>query len=365
MTFGFKALFALMLLGCLAFLAILSLRRIAGRERTRRVVSAFSAVFVSSLIALACAEFATRLIFSDVTTTGDNSSYFARRWKRSHPPRVNAEGFRERDFDREPKPGIYRIAVIGDSFAYGQGILETQRFSNLIEDDLNAGGVGYEVLNFGIPGAETVDHIKILEESVVPANVDFVLLQWFINDVENDDHGNRPKYRRLIPSDTLSSFLHDHSALYYLANFQWQQMQVTASGSESYEEYMQNRFGDPSSDASRAADEALNAFFEICRGEDLPVGVVLFPQLLENLDSDYPFAFLHDRVITICEQRQIECLDLRPFYATHKPARGLWANRLDSHPGPQANRIAAEQIRLLYGARWESGRAAKLARKQF
>ena len=361
MTFIPKVLLALALFGCLACLAILLLWRTVGRERTMTIVASFVTILVSSMIAIVCAEFATRWIFSDVTTTSD-SSYFAMRWKRSHPPRTNAIGFRDRDYDQTPGAGIYRIAVVGDSLAYGQGIEESQRFSDLLEQDLNADAVRYEVLNFAIPGAETVDHIEILKESVVPAGPDFVILQWFINDVENGDYDNRPRHRRLIPSDTIENFLRKHSALFYLVNLGWQGLQVKSDLSRSYVDYMVERFSDPSTESSRVADEALNAFLDICESENIPVGVALFPQLSVDLGSDYPFAFLHERVVALCDQRQLDCLDLRFVYSTHKPANRLWANRLDAHPGPLANRIAADEIRRVYGDQWEAYFQAKNAR---
>jgi len=129
----------------------------------------------------------------------------------------------------------------------------------------------------------------------------------------------------------------------------------------SYEQYMVNRFSDPDNEYSRAATEALNSFFDTCMSHEIPVGVVLFPQLLENLDTDYPYDFLHDRTLATCQQRHLECVDLRSAYAPHKPAKGLWANRLDSHPGPEANRIAADQILAVFSDRWRAGRMTKVA----
>jgi hypothetical protein len=109
-------------------------------------------IIVLSLLTIS-AEFVVRWTFRDVTSTSDNSSYFARRWQQTL--RKNSYGFRERDFTLAKPQGIYRVAVIGDSITYGQGIQEQDRFSNLIEKELTRqnGKRGYEVLNFGQPGA--------------------------------------------------------------------------------------------------------------------------------------------------------------------------------------------------------------------
>lgn len=64
----------------------------------------------------------------------------------------------------------------------------TERLEALLRDaDLNA-----EVLNFGRPGSETVDHVETLQDAVLPLQPDFVLLQWFVNDVEGHDKSGRP-----------------------------------------------------------------------------------------------------------------------------------------------------------------------------
>lgn len=157
-------------------------------------------LFITTIVLLVIIEFGLRFIFRDVTTTVDNESYFAKRWHKT--VRYNTWGFRERDFDLVKPEGVYRIAVIGDSITYGQGIEERDRFTNLLEKQLNNenGNGGYEVLNFGRPGAETIDHLDFLNDPVLSTDPDFVLLQWYTNDVESRDKSERTRPLELIPS---------------------------------------------------------------------------------------------------------------------------------------------------------------------
>jgi len=162
-------------------------------------------------------EFALRFIFRDVTTTVDTRSFFGQRWRKTI--RQNTQGFRERNFDLLKPEGVYRIAVIGDSITFGQGIEEKDRFTNLSEKEFNSENSRrgrYEVLNFGIPGAETVHHLDILKDPVLSAEPDFILLQWFTNDVEGRDKSGRPRPLILIPIE-----LREISALFYLLHDQW------------------------------------------------------------------------------------------------------------------------------------------------
>jgi hypothetical protein len=84
----------------------------------------------------------------------------------------------------------------------------------------------------------------------------------------------------------------------------------------------------------------------------VPIGIVLFPDTAGPLDERYPFGYLHDRVHAACNERNITCLDLRSAFSGVKDKASLWANRLDHHPGAEANRIAAEEILETYAGVW-------------
>lgn len=70
-------------------------------------------------------------------------------------------------FDREHKiaktPGTRRVAIFGDSITMGHGVLQEQRFSNLLEDQLNATGKHrFEFINFAVPAyflTQTFDQV--------------------------------------------------------------------------------------------------------------------------------------------------------------------------------------------------------------
>ena len=92
-------------------------------------------LLVTTLIVLVVAsEYATRYILRDITTTGDNGSYFAKQWRFQQFGRGNTKynswRRRECEFDRVAPENTYRIVVIGDSITYGQGIPEEERFTN-------------------------------------------------------------------------------------------------------------------------------------------------------------------------------------------------------------------------------------------
>lgn len=320
----------------------------------RHFLASLTISAVSVCIALVVAEVAARYVFRDITTTANAAGYFGQRWLDSLPDKPNSLGFREREFDPQKKAGVFRVAVIGDSLTYGQGIAAEQRLTNILEKKLNAAAPAYEILNFGKGGAETLDHIEFLKKYVLGTRPDFILLQWFINDVENGDYAGRPTHLRLIPSDRIASFLHAHSVLYFLASSGWSNVQASLGlGSDyTYTEYMQARFEDADSKDTIRAGKALDQFLDLCAQNGIPVGIIVFPMLENGLLDDYPLGFLLDRVIATCSKRQIPCVDMRPVFATVTPASTLWVNRFDAHPGPLANALASQAVYDVFQPLW-------------
>ena len=86
----------------------------------------------------------------------------------------------------------------------------------------------------------------------------------------------------------------------------------------------------------------------------VPVGIVAFPMLgaPAATPEDFPLGFLIDRIMGLCSERGLDCLDLRSVYAGHTPTQALWVNRFDTHPSPLANELAADAIVARFGEKW-------------
>jgi lysophospholipase L1-like esterase len=68
----------------------------------------------------------------------------------------NSMGTRGPEFDPVKKPGIVRIVTIGASTTYCTGVAEGQTWPEVLAREL---GDGYEVLNLGVPGYASVEHV--------------------------------------------------------------------------------------------------------------------------------------------------------------------------------------------------------------
>jgi lysophospholipase L1-like esterase len=311
-----------------------------------RLLANLTISLLTFVVLIILSEFGVRLVFWDVTSTADTRGYFSRRWYESI--RLNTWDFRETEVDPDRPAETFRIAVIGDSFTFGQGIEEHDRFSNLLEQQLVAGGDSYEVLNFGRPGAEIIDHVQILKDPVLATSPDFILLQWYTNDFEGHDKRGRPQPM------TLPSLFVGKSGLLFLLNTLLINLQTEFGLVGSYEDYLLERFGDPDSEFSVAAQVALQEFIEITKREGIPLGIVLIARS-SNHDSSSSSDFLVERVLAMCDLHHIHCVDLRSTFAPYAQDRSqLWVNSFDPHLGPAANRMISECLLESFEEMWRA-----------
>lgn len=263
-------------------------------------------------------------------------------------PRVvrNRLGYRDGQI-KAKRPDVYRIIVVGDSFTFGDGIEERDRFSNLIEDDL---GPRYEVLNFGTPAHNLPQHLRTLDRAL-PLRPDFVLLQLYENDFET--RGMVRPMARTLPDQGDSRWLRS-IVLYRLFNTALVRFQQTLGLSEEYSHYMARHLKDPNSPDAREAFGMLRTFIEKCRAAGVPVGTVLFPALwvLRPGGRDYPFDYLHAHVRSMCSEEKIPCVDLFDNFAQHDNPQRLWVNAFDPHPNAEANHRAAAEILHAFRGVW-------------
>jgi hypothetical protein len=317
----------------------------------RRLAANAAILLLSLVLALGAAELAVRFAFRDVTTTTPISSWFGERWKEKHLRRIG--GFRDRPFTWEAPPGQRRIVVIGDSFTVAMGLPEEQRYGNRIEATLNQEGADFRVLQFARPGQELNGHVQTLREQGLRASPDFVLLQFYVNDMEISKLG-RPYPRNLIRTGWVHAEFFRRSALYDVANFQWSALQLRLGWVEDYASYMRRRYGDPKGE-SKLAMALLRDFFATCRREGIPVGMVLFPQISAQLGDDYPFAILHERVLAECARAGVRCVDLHEVYAPHALEYSrLQLNRFDHHASAFGHALAADALMQAFGVRWRA-----------
>jgi GDSL-like lipase/acylhydrolase family protein len=314
------------------------------------------------------AELALRVVFRDEPWT--RSALRLPAPVVANRPHLNSLGFDERAFPLEKPAGVYRIAVLGDSLSVSAP--RGQRFGDVVADRLNANpsrSLTYESVNFGRTGIDTEEETVILQHFVWRVHPDFVLLEWYVNDVENSDYSERPEV--VYPISTATPFgrwldrLTDRTLLRWMLREEYQGALEQLGLVETYPAYLHRMFSEPASPRWAIEDRALRAFFEECRAHHTPVAIALFPHLSAGLVAGaYEFAELHDQVLDLCRHENVPCVDLRATFAGRRDYASLWVHRFDAHPNALAHRLAGERLVEVLGPVWlgaarASGTAAR------
>ncbi|MCX7625270.1 MAG: SGNH/GDSL hydrolase family protein [Candidatus Sumerlaeaceae bacterium] len=131
------------------------------------------------------------------------------------PLRTNSAGFADRERIKEKPAGVFRLAVIGDSIAFGWGVDPSDRYSDVLERFLNDTATSrtrYEVLNFGIPGYNTVMEAALLKERVLAYHPDALVLGYCAdNDTSLPNFIRRPRQLFTLSHSYLWEILRNRS----------------------------------------------------------------------------------------------------------------------------------------------------------
>lgn len=176
------------------------------RSRFVRVAALCS---ISGIAALGLAELALRIL--DPFHTGEvlereafESAILERHWEFAgpvlranasatflgHVHTTNADRMRNPVIPRDKPPGVYRVAVAGDSIAFGWGVADADCFPRVLERMLNDGpkpeGVDrFEVINGGTPGWGIPAYAVWLRDVGLAYEPDLAIATFINNDFTN------------------------------------------------------------------------------------------------------------------------------------------------------------------------------------
>lgn len=251
-------------------------------------------------------------------------------------PATNSAGLRDYEYPLEKPPGTFRILGLGDSVTYGYRVELDDSFLKVLERRLNAAGEGrYEVLNLGVPGYNTVQERRMLEETGLAYAPDLILLTYVLNDADDavDAQGAIGRAADLAEPPAL---LAQTVGRFYLP-----QLVYSRRAQLGGEEDPAAKFADdqPGWQASRTA---LRDMAELARARGIPLVVAIFPTLVQ-LDQRHPYTRLYQRIADTVREVGGYPIQLLPGFLG-QAARPLWVGPADSHPNARAHAIMADAI---------------------
>jgi len=282
------------------------------------------------------------------------------------PVAFNHLGLRDRERSMEPIPGTIRILALGDSVTFGAGVAEEDAFPRMTEALLNAsrtdGRTSVEVLNFGIPGYNTIHELAQLRELGLALHPQVVVVGFLYNDVELSteqrihrgqtiqpdgvhEAPNALSLARRVKSSINASivYLKQHSLF-----FAWLTPRLGIAlrpfGAKGFGQVgeVEDQYVDSNPNWHRVRTALLD-MKRLCDERKIQLVVVVIPAMTKFTESDYPIKKYHEAVLGFCQAHSITCLDLLP------PFWGLdgtkfWISPTDGHPNAQGHRIMAEAL---------------------
>ena len=164
----------------------------ATRHQNYKIRTALLLSAASMLLVLTVYDFYLITFDYDTSGPGGENVITHRHWFNKYVSK-NEYGFWERSLARFENPDNRNrelvIAVVGDSFTWGQGVKgNSYRLTEQLEQRLNSTphAKDVRVLNFGKGGADTVRELEVVKKYVSKIHPDIVLICYLSNDIDSD-----------------------------------------------------------------------------------------------------------------------------------------------------------------------------------
>ncbi|MDD5627630.1 MAG: SGNH/GDSL hydrolase family protein [Elusimicrobia bacterium] len=243
------------------------------------------------------------------------------------PGFTNSLGMRDKERVVKKAPGVFRIAVLGDS------VTMFGNYTDFLEDILaNQMGLKAEVWNCAIGGHGIADYFHNLEHRVLGYQPDLVLVGFCLNDfqltpvlfrgVDGKMHCYRPM---LLLKGNLDNWLFCRSNLYrlVLTNLELRRRKRA----KLYEDEIGRHY--------------LKAIQELCRQRGIPLVTMIFPYFRPDSEETAEYRKMKE----VVEASGVDCLDLHAVFPRSQRRGFLPSTAVDDvHPDDAAHRIVAEAV---------------------
>ncbi len=266
---------------------------------------------------------------------GDARGYFGESGRIDYS--INTYGFRGPAPEMSKTEGVVRIACLGDSFTFGEGVRYEDAWPAVLGTELTSipleGYNGAESLNAGIQGNGLLDYLMWYGTRIEPLDPDIVVLCFFMNDLMETKE--TIQINDQMHREAAMTGLGRYSAVMAFFEQRRRAEQLQASLFQS----VRKSFNDEGRETLR---EALSGLEDYSNERGFRLLVVVFP-MLWGLDSDYPLVDQHDIVNDACTRAGVEHVDLLNVFQGDR-AESLWVHPTDQHPNEIAHRRAAQAI---------------------
>ncbi len=289
-------------------------------------------------------------------------------WTPGEPERrvlyaINEDGFRDRRYERPKPAGTVRVAVLGDSFTFGNGVALDETLPKVAERALQGfvPEIPVEVMNCGVGGYDTDQEVGLLEWRVLPFEPDLVVIVYYLNDVfvhsgsgeETEVWQGRwaRKLANLLGSRRSEEAPAGDAALgpagaARLAGSQL--LGLVAEGlkagltSRAYHANLARAYA-PGAHGWRRVLEAFERAVRLGDEHGFAVHLTIFPDLRHALDGSYPFTAFEQQVVAAARECGITVHDTAAALVGRSPAE-LMVHPADPHGSALCNELLGRAL---------------------
>ena len=244
----------------------------------------------------------------------------------------NAQGFRDDDFTLQARPGTLRVALLGDSLAFGQGVKQHDIAPALLEPLLTKrAGCPVEVYNFALGGFNAEQEANQLEKTVWNYRPDLVLVWYSMTDIENMADGRRAGIYNQTP--WISPRWARLSRLAGLLNHRLSQ--VTNKRFQDFN----NTYYDPQGKNWKDLQTLWRSMAQSAQTHKTPLMLFVHPTM--GSTDNYPQIKEAQQVVAGAQAAGLTAFDLLPAFAGYA-GQALTVHPSDQHPNEIAHRLTAE-----------------------
>jgi lysophospholipase L1-like esterase len=277
---------------------------------------------------------------------------------------TNRWGFRGPDVPRRKPPGSFRIVVVGDSIAMGQGVAYENTYVARLGRALAQRWPErrIETLGLGLAGLHAFGVLERLKQVGLPLEPDLVVYGFTLNDIQGRAY-------RKFPGDyqtqrAIRFALSNRSPLYLWRLLEPRLLSLRELVAPPLGSYVytlnQNYFHNPA--AWRDLETALDDFATGSEALGICTQVLIHTKLY-YLHFLHPFRRHYEAVATAARERGLTATITFPWFRGHD-APSLWVSTIDTHPNAEGHRLLAEALGAalaeLPESCWSGARAARV-----
>ncbi|GIV34810.1 MAG: hypothetical protein KatS3mg031_2345 [Chitinophagales bacterium] len=236
------------------------------------------------------------------------------------------------------------LAIIGDSFVFGEGVKEEGTLGYLLATRWKE----YNVINRGKPGADVtyaraavkaiLEQRPCIRDVIYFFNLNDAILsrevsteQERIIDLQNVRWKRDSFFRKILAKSRIYRMWERYVVLQ-------RETRLTIENYKDVYSAEKNQFG---------LDETFRILEEmnrLCRKNNVTLHIVIYPLLYKDLKGQYPFAAAHKTILSTCRQRGIGCLDAYEAFKNDYSMKPYIVHELDYHPNARANEKVASFV---------------------